>query len=859
MHNTTHDSDGNNRKVNVDKGIQQLETYFETLKTKGERLPRQGNKKAPHFRTISAVSGIDFGYLIREPYRQRVLLAAEEIGLTPREGNLASRLETLYLQNRAKLDNYLKWLNDNALKLPEDPKHQGKVFFSQITIEAGLGSHALVARYTKRKEAYTVSLRQLVENAVSKLGLEVRVLPQSPGQKQTPFTYKQLLKSGSEERKKELKDSRSAKAQLYNTRYALNLFLQTLKIEATAPVGHEFVAGFKGSVKKVTDNISNADSRKKFNTEINRWQDIYQKLLKGPSIPEDFHQAVRHLIDRSGLSLGVLAKLIGVKFHSLNRWYEGYVTPNWFSVKALERMESLFKIPAGALIDKLPRLRRRRNFRRSELPSFLQQDLHLYRRVSTHLPDNFCTLSPGEQEEIVESIRTDILRGDDEYARRQLTLIGLPYCLQTWPQQAKMEFDSYADFKMAESPPSGMRRQGKWKPTSKTKYRNDFACLFGAISLPPDAGDIRVRGLGFPESQMTLALLVCPEIIDWFIKFRCEVRTQYTEYPMNLLHQYMCMLRRETGWLRQTPSMASRLRPFACGDTQYITNDLVLRAQVDWDGVCDHAFMEFQKLKEKIKPLVTIARDPFHPIEGLLELDDPMKPLSELIKKMRQDLPNPHSAPVLYHTGIRDLVITAMFVITGFRRGMFPKLDYTGDKKGHLYFEGGQYILSVPRTFFKNPDSSYFLTNRVKEDYLSKLPNKLGLYKLLKEYLETSLPFLMKTYHSQSSEQPLFPKTKAFSTSPRLDDRLISHIYAKNVEKYLVENKHRGTGLHKVKRSGPHSVRYVRGTTIYRKTGSYKLAGDANQHSERTARRHYSRITTKERNQKVSNILFGDD
>jgi hypothetical protein len=86
---------------------------------------------------------------------------------------------------------------------------------------------------------------------------------------------------------------------------------------------------------------------------------------------------------------------------------------------------------------------------------------------------------------------------------------------------------------------------------------------------------------------------------------------------------------------------------------------------------------------------------------------------------------------------------------------------------------------------------------------------------------------------------------------------IVSCIFTKKIEKYLVENKHRGTGVRKVKRTGPHSVRHVRGTTVYRKTRSYKLAGDANQHSERTARKHYSRFTTEERNREVNEILFG--
>jgi ribosome-binding protein aMBF1 (putative translation factor) len=846
----------------MDERMQQLETYFEALKTRGEKLPKQVGQQAPHFRAVSAASGIDFQYVIKEPYRQRVLLAAEKIGLSLQEGTQAAMWERKFIQNRTKLDNYLSWLAVNAFKLPEDPTRSGRIFFPQVAVEIGLTPQVLNLRKNNGERAYNVQLRQAVEKAATNLGLEVRVLPQSPGHQHLPFTYEQLFGKGTEERKKELTDSSSASAQLYNTRYALNLFLQILRLEATAPIGPEFVAGFKSSVKKVTGEISNINSRKKFQTEINRWQDIYQRLLKGPSIPEDIHRAITHLIDRSGLSLPILAKMIGIGLESLRAWYEGSETPSLLSVRSLERMEALFKISAGTLVNKISGLRSGKRFRISDLPSFLQQNPDLFHRVSKHLPDKFCTLTLEEQKKTVESIRTHILRGGDEYGQHLLTITRLPYRLREWPGQVRAEFDFYADFKMAEKVPLGMQRNGKWRPTTKVKSEMDLAYLLGAICLPADAEDERLRGLSFPKSQLTLALLVCPTLIDWYIKFRCEARNQYTEYPIGLLQDFISMLRPGTGWLRQNPHLAARLQPFAGNITHYISQDLVRRAQSDWHGVCDEAIKEYKELISNIKPRAIVARDPFHRIEGLLAFDNPMEPLGILIQEMKRDLPNPHTQPVHYHTRIRDIVITILFVVTGFRRGTLAKLDYTGDETGQLYLEGNHYVLSVPRTFFKIEDSSYFQSNRVKEDYLNKLPNVFGLNEVLKEYLEVSRPFLMKKYHSRSSEQPLF--ITSVGTGPagiepataRLRGELVSCIFTKKIEKYLVENKHRGTGVHKVKRTGPHSVRHVRGTTVYRKTRSYKLAGDANQHSERTARKHYSRFTTEERNREVNEILF---
>lgn len=548
----------------MDVIMQQLESYIEGCKTSGVGLPSRVRDKAPHFRAVSAASQIDLRYLIQEPYRQRVLLAAEEIGLTPRMGS-----EATFLQNRLKLENYIRWLKENKFKLPEDPKYRGTVFFAQVIVEVGLEVNVLAARKTEGERANNIRLRQLVETAAAEIGMEVRVLPFSPGHEQISYTYELLLDKGTELRREELTGHSSPEAQLSNTRYAFNLYLRLLKLKKTDLIGPEFAAGFEGSVNKALGKISNAGSRKKFKREIKWWQENYQRLLKGPAIPDDFHQAVVHLVDRSGLSFSVLAKLIGVGFETLKAWYEGRETPSLLSAKALGRMESLFKIPAGTLVNSIRGLRGRPRFRRSELPAFLQQDQKLFRKVSKHLPDNFCTLTLKAQEEIVEWIQSEILRGgDDKYAQRLVTLRGFPYQLKKWPDQALKAFETYADFKMADKPPHDMERKGKWKPASKRKHQVDFSWLFGAICLPTDAGDIRLRGLGFPKSQLTLVLIICPKLIDWYIKFRCEVRNQYTEYPIGVLHHYISMLQPNTGWLRQNPHFAVQLQPFADGDTQ---------------------------------------------------------------------------------------------------------------------------------------------------------------------------------------------------------------------------------------------------------------------------------------------------
>lgn len=844
----------------MDEGMRQLEAYFETLKTRGDKLPSQYRPDVPHFRAISAASGVDFKYLIKEPLKQRVLLAAKEIGLTPKEGSQSARAETRFIQNRAKLDNYFQWLEGNAFRIPENPTHRGRVFILQLAAEAGLHLQALILKKHDGERAYNAQLIRSVEQAVLKLGLEVRVLPQSPGHQQIPFTYEQLFERGTEERKRELTNSPSAAAQLSNTRYAMNLFLEVLGLEKTAPVSQEFTIGFEASVDRVLCKVENARSRKKFRTEIYRWQSIYKRLLKLASIPDDIREAIVLLVDRSSLPHSAVAKLIGVRNVVLWHWYNGITTPSLMSIKPLARMESLFKLPSGTLVNKIRYWRIRNRFRHSDLPPFLRENLGLFHRISKHLPDDFCDLKLEAQEKIVESIKTDILRGDDDYTLRLRELIKRPYRLKEWPEPLRSEFDTFADFKMADKPPRGMRRSGTWKPSTKEKREDEIAFFCGALCLSPNADDIMLRGLGLSQSQLTLALIACPGIVKWYIEFRCTVRTQYTESAIDLLKTFISMLKPGTGWLRQSPHLSAGLSPITSVETHLVTEDLVSRAPTDWDGVCDDAIKEYDDLIEEIRPLVKVARDPFHRIDGILKTKDPMKALCHMIQEMKKALPNGHTQPVLYHTAVRDLALVMLIVFTGLRRGTIVKLDYTGDRTGHLYLEDGRYVLSIPRELFKNPESSFFGPKGKKSDYQNRLQNKYGFYDVLKEYLEESRPFLLKRYYGNSNDKALFISTIKGQprTSARLEEYRISGIYADNVEKHLVENKYLGTGIANVKRSGPHSARHIRGTKTFRKTRSFKRAGDANQNSEETAERHYSRFSNEEVNMEVTEILFDD-
>jgi hypothetical protein len=482
-------------------------------------------------------------------------------------------------------------------------------------------------------------------------------------------------------------------------------------------------------------------------------------------------------------------------------------------------------------------------------------------RVCRHLPANFLELSPERQWQAFESIQNNVLRSNSPYGKRQAKLLRLPYLLKKWPAAAAEEFEQLASFKTGDRPPLGMRRIGRWGVSTMEMARNDFAAFFGALRLPVDAQDVRVRGLGVSDDYLTTALVACPLVVDWFIRFR-SARTQYTSYTIKLLKNFMSLLKEETGWIRQMPHLADRLRPISYGQTALVSTELIRRARADWYGVCKEAFEFYIYLCHELKPLVRVGRNPFHAIEGIVQMDDPNDAFELLLRGMRDELPNRNTQPVFYHTAIRDSALVAFIAATGFRATTIGKLDYTGDESGHLILRDDSIILDVPRRFFKNPDSSYFGPKRSKMDYSNVIPNVFWLVDIFKEYFNVSRPFLLSTYHPGREDRPLFVSTakggNARCGNVRASARLVSAIYRRMTERHLAENKWRGTGISQVWPSGAHSARHIRGTAAVKQTGSFQLAGDANQHSASTAAKHYARFATEDRNRRVNDILFSN-
>lgn len=831
--------------------IKKAERHVRGSKNTGEKVLRRTGPKNTQFKVIYAASGTPTSSFNAHPQGQKISLTAKESG-----PSMKAKRNDQFNRNSVLVNQYLKWLEDQGHKLPENAKQKGKVYYAQLAAEAGVDPNAFALSGKEKGTSSNVRLRSLIEIAAARIGTEIRVLPQSPGHIPPQVSYEVLLARGTAERERELEGRRGARQQLYNTRAALNRLRKYYGLNLGSPVGGELTATLKKSVGAIMEVIHNQNSRKKFQTEILWWHDFYRRLVKEQYLPEDFQGALAYLVDRSGLTPYVLAKLVGMQSATLYGWYHGKKTPASPSLAFVSRIESLFRLPSGTLTNKVRKWRLVRNIHLSQLPESIRQNRSLANRVRQHLPEDFLDHPEDKRREIVEYIRDSVLKFNDAHTQRLVELQPLTYSLRRWPAPLEAEFSDLALFKTAERPSLGMRRNEQWRDTTKAMIRTRLAQFFGALHLSEDAEDERLRGLGLPQEHLSLVLLACPLLVDWYVHFHCEVRNIYTEHALTFIEQAISLLRRGTGWLRQSPALASRLRPIAHGHKELVSADLIARARANWDGVCDDAIEQYGHMAEEIKPLIKISRDPFARIEGILEMDAPIDAFEILAAGMRNDLPNPQTRPTVYHTAIRDSVLILLIQLTGLRRNTVAQLNYTVDGAGYLKLKRATYVLEIPRQLFKEEHSPYFGTGQGKVDYYMELLDIYGFYALLTEYLKVSRPFLLERFHPGDKEQALFV-TSVHPKSTRVSPSLVHRIYSDATGKHLVENKYCGTGIPMVGRHGPHSARHIRGTSIVKNGGSFQDAANANQNSVRTALQHYARWSSKDKNRQVNDVLFG--
>lgn len=598
--------------------------------------------------------------------------------------------------------------------------------------------------------------------------------------------------------------------------------------------------------------------------------------------PPTFTEAFRLQMRRHGDTDWQLLRAIKrpdepLSFATITRWSKGAVPAKKRMYEYLMRVEHRYRLPAGYFQEKIES--------QSDIDPLLKfftpQQL---RQVKWHIPSDFTSYPIEEQEEIVAWIQEKIIVGGTEFRSYQLEWTNRPYGLrfpnsrvmlglEVLPQRREhrlspkiddapprlvTEFADWVRFKTRRLTEPGEMREGCWIEASADAVIKRFSLMFGALCADQD-GDLNGRGI--PREALTMALLVLPDVWDWYIEWHHRKRGFYTAAELEMTYFAKALTRPQYGWLRQRQALAEALVPVP----GLLTAEAIAAIRNDWASACDAMYQCARQRRRDLIPLIRIHRDSFEPIRPVLVSDNPLAEYRRIIAEIRARTPCSLAEPRAAAEAVRSLMMVRFGLHLGLRqknlrelrfrpRGAAhtPTTELVAQRCGELRWcdRRRAWLVFLPAAAFKNATSSFF-NGRPFE---MELPDLDGLYREIEDYLSRHRTLLLG---AAADPGTFFVRTVMHSGSnARFNSSSYYKAYRTITERYGVYNPYTKRGaIDGLLPHGPHSIRDVLATHVLKLTGSFVQAGYAIQDTPISVERCYGRFLPEDKSRIAANLL----
>lgn len=609
-------------------------------------------------------------------------------------------------------------------------------------------------------------------------------------------------------------------------------------------------------------------------------------LFDAPDDPPDFREALSLQMRRHGDTPWSISRALysqaSINETTLRQWRDGTSSPNSeASGKALRLIEKRYRLPQGYFKAKLPNSPR--GLRRPPIAGVSQ---HIQQRLAWHLPDDFLSRPPAQQQEIVAWVRRVMVSGCTEFRQFRAAAgkngfavrFGKPASLSPSPQrhyQGSADSDhqtgtidpspklaeEMADllrFKTATLTPFSFERRGVWNEATATQMTHHFGLLFGSFAASPKGMN---KGLGVPLTRLTFAMLVFPSVWDWYLRWRYERRGFFTEWEFNMLLVVVGLTRVKTGWLRQSPHFAERLRPI---EGLFSARDIRAVA-ADWDTACNQVRNFAVSRVRDIKRIARVHRDPFEPILVILEAPSPLSEYRKIADEILKRMPDERRFPIAAAESVRSFLMIRLGLHLGVRqknlrqllfrqRGESPTPErcLIEKRRGELRWcdRDNGWEVFIPSAAFKNAESSFF----AYKPFRLILPDLAELYRYIDDYLARHRRKLLR---GQPDPGAFFVKTiYRQNADPTYDHISFYRAWRLIIQRFGIYNPYTGRGaIRGLLPHGPHNVRDVLATHVLKVTGSFEQASYAIQDTPRVVAKRYGRFLPRDKTALAAEIL----
>lgn len=440
-------------------------------------------------------------------------------------------------------------------------------------------------------------------------------------------------------------DRKGSNLQSYRNHLStLNSFLASVGKTLNSRVGVELGSAFDANVRQYLEIIQVAQRTKRDRrSHLHLLQRLHVKLAGGNRKSEkpatSLSVELRTAVARTGMPPKTLARQVSVSPSAMFRWLNGAM-PNKRGIPTLRRLESALGLP------------------RDHLVSLINEGVTELEVVHHAIPFRV---------RLKEFVK-------ERYLVPESALT--PEFLDEWRD--------FFDYKTCSLPMLERLTKGKWRcipadtavRMSALVKSGDTVCptaqialtrmrtFFGAIHVMTERGILRLDLNG--PVPMTLAWLAYPKVLDAFLKWV----THRSDGLMHNGQKVFCrfiksLVRPTTGYLWQNPHLASRL-PESCRPAN----------PEAWRHLCESS----HKLAHVwVKQSNSLSRDPTLPISGLLELEQPMKPVLRVIELIDQAAAAAPEGSLSEALLRRDALLVAMFLSNPLRVRTMASLKWSLD------------------------------------------------------------------------------------------------------------------------------------------------------------------------------------
>lgn len=426
------------------------------------------------------------------------------------------------------------------------------------------------------------------------------------------------------------------------------------------------------------------------------------------------------------------------------------------------------------------------------------------------------------------------------------------------PKRLNDEMAAILRFKTATFADLGLQRNGVWGTETASQKVEHFGLWFGAFAAPPES---EVQGRGVDPKLLTFAMMIFPQVWDWYLTWRERRRGFYTKWEVDLLSIAAAFCREETGWLRQTPRIADTLREI----DGLISGQEISAIHADWAGACERMYKHARRRIKEIDRVARNHRDPFEPILPVLEAPSPVGEYRKITEEILNRMPDERHHPRAAAESVRSFLLLRIGLHTGLRQknlrelllckpGNLPTPERKPEdmKRGELRWSSrhhGWEIL-IPSVAFKNANSSFFGS----KPFRLILPDLGRLYELLEAWIDRHRSRLIG---AAADPDTLFVKTaKMTSTNAAYCQNTFYEAWRTAIQRYGICTPWTARGAIKgLLPHGPHNVRDVLAMHILKQTGSYEQASYAIQDTAEMVAQHYGRFLPQDKAEIAARIL----